>query len=166
MSDSGIQTTQTLDNINTLLTITNEPEMLNRISKNIQIIIQIFNSFKSKLNFGQISNKDINQIIETLKFIDNLNLFMEDNDVNRFKLKMGEIRDLLNKYNYDFKDSIIKQINYTEMTIINHRKLFFRNMYFNNHQGLSSEIETELDQVYKEINSILDFLSKCKIYFG
>ena len=149
MSDSGIQTTQTLDNINTLLTITNEPEMLNRISKNIQIIIQIFNSFKSKLNFGQISNKDINQIIETLKFIDNLNLFMEDNDVNRFKLKMGEIRDLLNKYNYDFKDSIIKQINYTEMTIINHRKLFFRNMYFNNHQGLSSEIETELDQVYK-----------------
>ena len=32
---------------------------------------------------------------------------------------------------------------------INHRNNFYRKMYFNNHKGLSEEIENELDQVNK-----------------
>ena len=150
MSDSGNQFNQSLDNINSLLAITNEQEMSQKISQNIPILFQIFNSFKTKLNYGQIiTPNDISKVIEALKFVDNLNLFIEENEVRKFKDKMMEIRDLLKKRNYDFKDSILKQINYTEMTIISHKKLYFRDLYFNNHEGLSDEIKNELDQVYK-----------------
>ena len=86
---------------------------------------------------------------KALKFVDNLNLFMDEIDVRKFKDKMSEIREILKRRNYDFKETILKQINYTEMTIIYHKKLYFRNLYFNNHKGLSDEIENEIDQVYK-----------------
>ena len=149
MSDSGNQFNQSLDNINSLLAITNEQEMSQKISQNIPILFQIFNSFKTNLNYGQVTSNDHSIVIEALKFVDNLNLFIEENEVRKFKDKMMEIRDLLKKRNYDFKDSILKQITYTEMTIISHKKLYFRDLYFNNHEGLSDEIKNELDQVYK-----------------
>ena len=150
MSDSGNQLNQSLDNINSLLAITNKQEMSQKITQNIPILFQIFNSFKTKLNYGQIiTQNDISKVIEALKFVDNLNLFIEENEVRKFKDKMMEIRDLLRKRNFDFKESILKQITYTEMTIISHKKLYFRDLYFNNHEGLSDEIKNELDQVYK-----------------
>ena len=40
-------------------------------------------------------------------------------------------------------DSIANQIQYTELTIINYRNSLYRDMYFNNHKGLSDEIEKE-----------------------
>ena len=127
MSNSGNQLNQSLDNINSLLAITNEQEMSQKISQNIPILFQIFNSFKTKLNYGQlITQNDISKVIEALKFVDNLNLFIEENEVRKFKDKMMEIRDLLRKRNFDFKESILKQITYTEMTIISHKKLYFR----------------------------------------
>ena len=113
MSDSGNQFNQSLDNINSLLAITNEQEMSQKISQNIPILFQIFNSFKTNLNYGQVTSNDHSKVIEALKFVDNLNLFIEENEVRKFKDKMMEIRDLLKKRNYDFKDSILKQINYT-----------------------------------------------------
>ena len=147
MSDSGTQFYQSLDSIDSLLAITNEQEMSKKISQNLPKIFQIFSSFKNKLNFGQVTNNDINQIIGALKFVDTLNLFMEEIDVNKLKDKMKEIRDLLN-YFYDFKDIILKQINYTEMTIIYYNKLRFRNLYFHDHIGLCNEIENEINHVY------------------
>ena len=148
MSDSGTQY-QTLDKINTLLAIANEQEMSQKISQNIPILFQLFNSFKTRLSFGQITLNDKEKVTEALKFVDTLNLFMEENDVRKFKDKMMEIRDLSKRRNYEYKEDILKKITYTEMTIINHKKLYFRNLYFNNHIGLSNEIENELDQVYK-----------------
>ena len=149
MSDSGNQIYQQIDSINSLLSITSEQEMSQKISQNIPIIFQIFFSFKNKLLYNQVNQNDISQVTEALKFVDNLNLFMEELDVRKFKDKMAEIRDILRKRNYDFKEAILKKINYTEMTIIYHKKLYFRNLYFNNHKGLSEEIESEIDQVYK-----------------
>ena len=149
MSDSGIQLYQQIDSINSLLSITSEQEMSQKISQNIPKIFQIFNSFKNKLIYSQINSNDISQVTEALKFVDNLNLFMDEIDVRKFKDKMSEIREILKRRNYDFKETILKQINYTEMTIIYHKKLYFRNLYFNNHKGLSDEIENEIDQVYK-----------------
>jgi hypothetical protein len=149
MSDSGNQLYQQIDNINSLLSITTEQEMSQKISQNIPKIFQIFLSFKNKLIYNQVNSNDISQFTEALKFVDNLNLFMEEQDVRKFKDKMAEIRDILRKRNYDFKETILKQINYTEMTIIYHKKLYFRNLYFNNHKGLCEEIESEIDQVYK-----------------
>ena len=147
MSDSGTQFYQSLDSIDSLLAITNGQEMSEKISQNLPKIFDIFSSFKNKLNFGKVTNNDINQIIGALKFVDTLNLFMEDKDVNLLKDKMKEIRDLLN-YFYDFKDIILKQINYTEMTIIYYNKLRFRNLYFHDHIGLCNEIENEINHVY------------------
>ena len=152
MVDSGNQTSffsKSLDNINSILSINNEFEMSQKISANIPKIFQIFYSFKTKLYSNYVNENDIDQIIEALKFVDNLNLFMEESDVKKFKEKMGEITYILKKRNYDFKDTIIDQIDYTKMTIINHRNDFYRNKYFNDHKGLSEEIEKELDQVNK-----------------
>ena len=123
--------------------------MSKKISENNPVIYQILISFKSKLNCTQINNDDYDQIMEALKFIDNLNLFMEDNDIRRFEDKMNEISNILKKRNYSFRDAVLRQINYTEMTIINYRKLDFRNLFFNNHAKLTEEIEREIDQVYK-----------------
>ena len=149
MSDSGNQLNQSLDKINYLLSITSEQEMSQKIYKNIPILFQIFNSFKTKLNFNQITSIDIDKVIEALKFVDTLNLFMEENEVRKFKEKMMEIKDLFKRRNYDFREEILRRITYTEMTIINHRKLYFRNLYFNDHVRLSEEIENDLNQVYK-----------------
>ena len=149
MSDSGIQLNQSLDKINYVLSITTEQEMSQKIYKNIPILFQIFNSFKTKLNFGQVTSNDIDKVIEALKFVDTLNLFMEENEVRKFKEKMMEIKELFKRRNYDFREEILRRINYTEMTIINHRKLYFRNLYFNDHIRLSEEIENDLNQVYK-----------------
>ena len=149
MSDSGIQLNQSLDKINYVLSITTEQEMSQKIYKNIPILFQIFNSFKTKLNFGQVTSNDIDKVIEALKFVDTLNLFMEENEVRKFKEKMMEIKELFKRRNYDFREEILRRITYTEMTIINHRKLYFRNLYFNDHIRLSEEIENDLNQVYK-----------------
>ena len=154
MSDSGNQSSyysqsQSLDNINSILSIKNEQEMFQRISLNIPKIFHIFSSFKTKLYNSQINQNDINQISEALKFVDNLNLFMGEIDVKKFKEKMEDIDSLIRKRNYNFKDTILRQIKYTAMTIIYHRKNEYQKMYFNNHEGLSKEIENELDQVYK-----------------
>ena len=130
MSDSGIQLYQQIDSINSLLSITSEQEMSQKISQNIPKIFQIFNSFKNKLIYSQINSNDISQVTEALKFVDNLNLFMDEIDVRKFKDKMSEIREILKRRNYDFKETILKQINYTEMTIIYHKKLYFRNLIF------------------------------------
>ena len=155
MVDSGNQSSffsQSLDNINSILSINNEYEMTQKISANIPKIFQIFYSFKTKLYSNYISENDINQIREALKFVDNLNLFMEESDVRKFKEKMVEISSILKKRNYDFKGTLLQKIGYTEMTIINHRNYFYRNKYFNDHKGLSEEIEKELDLVNKGNN--------------
>ncbi len=124
MSYSGNQASfysQSLDDIASILSIKNEQEMSQKISQNIPKIFDIFYSFKTKLYSNQVNQNDINQIIEALKFVDNLNLFMEEIDVKKFKDKMGEITSILRKRNnYYFKDTITYQIQYTEMTLINH----------------------------------------------
>ena len=114
--DSGSQPSffsQSLDNINTILSIKTENEMSQKISANIPKIFQIFQSFKNKLYSNYITDNDIKQIIEALKFVDNLNLFMEESDVKKFKERMGEITSILQKRNYDFKDEILHTIQYT-----------------------------------------------------
>ena len=62
---------------------------------------------------------------------------------------MEDIDSLIRKRNYNFKETISRQIKYSAMTIIYHRKNEYQKMYFNSHEGLSKEIESELDQVYK-----------------
>ena len=152
MVDSGNQTSffsQSLDDIDSMLSINNEYEMNQKIAANIPKIYQIFDSFKSNLFNNYVTKNDINQLKEALKFFDTLNLFMEETDVRRFKEKMGEIVSILKKRNYDFKETLLHLIIYTEMTTINHRNNFYRNKYFYDHKGLSEEIENELDQVNK-----------------
>ena len=153
MSYSGNQSSyysQSLDNIKSLLSITNEQEMFQKISINIPKIFEIFNSFKSKLYSNQVTQSDISQMTEALKFVDNLNLFMNEIDVRKFKGKMGEISTILQKKSYDiYYKRLDDTIQYTEMTIINHRNHFYLDMYFNNRKALSEEIERELDQVTK-----------------
>ena len=156
MSDSRNQISyhsQSLDNINSILQIKTEEEMVQKISLNIPKIYQIFKLFKTKFYNNQINQNDIGQIIEALKFFDNLNLFIEEIDIKNIKDKMEELELILKKRNYnEFYDKILNQIKYTLMTIIYHRKTEYRKMYFNNHIGISEEIEIELEQVNKMNN--------------
>ena len=139
-----------LDNINSILAIKNEDELTKKISYNIPKISKIFEYFQYKISYNQqITQNDTNQIMDALKFVDTLNLFMEESDVKKFKDQMEYIKDNLSKRNWEFKDQIKGQIKYTEMTIINHRKNFYKNLYFYNSKDLSEEIEKELEQVNK-----------------
>jgi hypothetical protein len=138
-----------LDDIKSILSIKNEQDMSQKISQNIPKVINIFNSFKSKLYNNNVNQNDTNQLLEALKFVDNLNLFMEELDVKKFKDKMNEINSIIVKRKYEFTNLINNRIQYTEMTLINYRKDFYQHMYFNNHKELSDEIEKELDQVHK-----------------
>ena len=78
--DSGNQNSyysQSLDSINSILSITKEQEMSQKISNNLPKLYHIFSSFKTKLYNSQLINpNDINQISEALKFVDNLNLYL------------------------------------------------------------------------------------------
>ena len=114
MSVSGNQISyysQSLDNINSLLQIQTEQEMFKKISLNIPQIYQIFKSFKSKFYNNQINQNDISQIMEALKFVDNLNLFMEEIDVKNFRDKMEEFELILQKRNYNkFYENVLNQL--------------------------------------------------------
>ena len=60
--------------------------MTQKISNNLPSLYHIFSSFKTKL-YNQVTQNDINQITEALKFVDTLNLFMSEMDIQRFKEK-------------------------------------------------------------------------------
>ena len=133
--------------------IRDQKEMDFLISNNIQNIFIIFNSFIKKLRNGfHISKNEISSCIEALIFVDHFNLFMDDSKVISLLNCIEDINSYISSKNYmDFesRNAIIEQIKYTKMTIINHNKKYFRELYFKNPGQLPEIINSELDQVNK-----------------
>ena len=133
--------------------IRDQKEMDSLISINIKNIFIIFNTFINKLRNGfHISKNDISSCIDALIFVDHFNLFMDDSKVLSLLKCIDDINSYIGSKNYmdfDSRNSIIEQIKYTKMTIINHNKKYFRELYFKNPGQLPEIINSELDQVNK-----------------
>ena len=142
----------TLKDFEQLLLINDEEEMNIEISDNYPKITKFFNNILQRLKKGIIPEKEINSFIYALKFIDNLNLFIDDKTLDKFSNLMKEIYSKVKnnkKIDYESKDHIIQRIEYTELTFITHRKKFYKDIFFNNPNKITKEINEELKKVNK-----------------
>lgn len=137
--------------IEDILKLTDPFEMDARIAKNSTNILSIFQKFQNKLYENtEILKDEIDLLIHCLKFVDTLNLFMPNQTISILLRYMNEIYDVVCMLNnFDSKDQIIKQIKYTEMTVIYLKKKTFKNLFFTDGKALAKEIEYNLEQVNK-----------------
>ena len=163
MSDSGnslnirknysLYPYQSLDSVDSILSIKNEKEMENKIYSNVSKIIIFFDNFIEKLksnNSNTISDHENNFCIQSLLFVDNLNLFINDSKMKTIIYDMREIEELIKRKNFFMnKEEILGRIKYTEMTLIYHKKNYYRSLYFNNPKEIAIELDSELNQVNK-----------------
>lgn len=140
-----------VDKIDDILRISDSFEMDQRIAKNAGNIIKIFQHFKNNLYKSISFTKDeIDYFIHCLKFVDTLNLFMNTQTLSTLRRYMCEIYDVAYMTpNLEYKELIIKQIKYTEMTVIDLKKKLFKHLYFGEPKHLALEIEKNLEQVIK-----------------
>ena len=141
-----------LDKIEDILNIQTQDEMDFKISKNIINLNKIFQNFKKKTKFENnlYSNEEIDNFIYALKFVDTLNLFMQNQTITHLLNDMNEISDnVQNLSNFEYKDTILKKIKYTEMTVIYLKKRTFKNLYFGDRRTLGEMIESNLQLVTK-----------------
>ena len=140
-----------VDKIEDILRISDSFEMDQRIAKNAGNIIKIFQHFKNNLYKSVSFTKDeIDYFIYCLKFVDTLNLFMNTQTLSTLRRYMCEIYDVAYMTpNLEYKELIIKQIKYTEMTVIDLKKKLFKHLYFGEPKHLALEIEKNLEQVIK-----------------
>ena len=142
-----------LDDFEQLLLIYDEKVMNSKILNNFPRLTKFFKNILQRINEEYIPEREINSFIYSLKFIDNLNLFIDDTKLKTFKNYMKEINSKLKKnknINYESKDRIIERIKYTELTFIKTNKEYFKNLYFNNPNEIAKEIEYELEKVNKK----------------
>jgi hypothetical protein len=149
-------TLECLEKIDDLLTLTDPAEMDNKIFKNTQIITKHLKSFSSKLyEHFDLTQNEIDTLIYCLKFIDTLNLFMNNHTID-FLLKITcEIHDLVCFIsNFNSRGEIIKRVKYTEKSIIFYKKKIYKNLFFTDSDTLGSEIEKCLEAIYQ--NGVID----------
>ena len=144
-----------IDNLDTIYKIDNEKEMTSVLSDNLFKVKTNLNNILKRINERYILEYEVNICIDNLKFIDNLNLFIDVLTLNEFSDKMSKIDSKLNSIkgiNNKAKSSILQSIKYTKMVFITHRKDFYKNLYFNKPDEISKEIENELKAVNKNGN--------------
>ena len=140
-----------LDKIEDILLLRNPDDMDNKINKNMENVNNIFYSFLKKVSYdGNIfSKEEIDNFIYALKFVDTLNLFIQNQTLKILLDYMKSIYDNVKKLNnnFEYKELILKKIKYTEMTVIFYKKRIFKNLYFGDGRVLGKEIENKLEYV-------------------
>jgi len=140
-----------LDKIEDILLIRNPDDMDNKINKNIENVKNIFYSFLKKVSYdgNNFSKEEIDNFIYALKFVDTLNLFIQNHTFKILLDYMKSIFDNVKKLNnnFEYKELILKKIRYTEMTEIFYKKRIFKNLYFGDSRLLGKEIEMKLEYV-------------------
>lgn len=148
-SNSTSIRTEHIDKIEDMLAICDPTEMDTRIFKNTLNISRILKTFYRKLsdNF-HISKEETEVLLYCLKFVDMLNIFMNQQSIDSLNKIIYDINELvLMINNIDSKDIILKKIRYTEMTVIYYKKKMFKNLFFGDGNALGQEIERCLDMV-------------------
>ena len=140
-----------VDKINDMLSISVQSQMDERISKNTINIIKIFQYFQNNVYDGtSVTKEEVDKLIHCLKFVDTLNLFMPNQAIYTLMKYMFEIYDIFSMVKgMEAKEQILKQIKYTEMTVITLKKKIFKQLYFGDPKLLANEIEHNLEMVNK-----------------
>ena len=145
-----------IENYESILLIKEEKEMMSIISSAFDNIKTILKNILDRIKEQYIPVKEKNILLDTLKFIDNLNLFIDENTLKEFSKLMKKISSKLNNYKIKrirkkTKNEIIAQIDFTELTFIKHRKSFYEKLFFkeNNQNDIIKEIENDLQNVIK-----------------
>ena len=145
---------QKIKNYKSLLLIKEENEMNSIISSTFDDIRNILNKILDRIKAQFIPFKEKNKLLDTLKFIDNLNLFIDDSILDEFSGLMKDISSELKSYkrkkmNKEIRNEIIAQIDFTELTFIKHRKSSYKKLFFkeNNQNEIIKEIENDLQKV-------------------
>ena len=145
---------QKIKNYKSLLLIKEENEMNSIISSTFDDIRNILNKILDRIKTQFIPFKEKNKLLDTLKFIDNLNLFIDDSILDEFSGLMKDISSELKSYkrkkmNKEIRNEIIAQIDFTELTFIKHRKSSYKKLFFkeNNQNEIIKEIENDLQKV-------------------
>ena len=116
-----------IDDFEQLLLIDDEQEMDTRLLNDYPKIIKYFNNILQRLKKKYIPKGEINSFIYALKFIDNLNLFIDDMKIKEFSNLMEEINSILTSNNninieHNSRNYAIERIEYTKNTFINYLK--------------------------------------------
>ena len=75
---------------------------------------------------------------------------MQNQTLTHLLNDMNEIAEnVQNLSNFEYKDTILKKIKYTEMTVIYLKKRTFQNLYFGDRRSLAEMIEANLQLVTK-----------------
>jgi len=140
---------EAIDKIDDLLLISQITEMESRIHKNCLAILKIMKNFQNKLfNNYELKKEEIENFIYCLKFIDTLNIFMNNSMIDSM-LKLTE--DLTNLIHSNTllknKDDLLHKIQYAEKSIVYFKKKTFKNVYFSDTSNLYKEIEKSLNSI-------------------
>ena len=143
---------QEIDDFKKILLINNEEEMDSIISKNFSKIKTILNNILGKLNKKFILKTEIYDFVNILKFIDNLNLFFDDEMFDEISKFMKEIKAKINsikRLDYETKKYVFDTIKYTELTYITYKKEYYKKLFFNYPNKIIKAIENDLNKVNK-----------------
>lgn len=145
---------EALDSIDDILALSDPTQMDNLIFKNTINISKILRIFYKKLcdNF-HITKEESDLLIYCLKFIDTLNLFMINQSISSLLKIIYDINEIVSMINtLENKETILKKIKYTDMTVIYYRKKLFKSLFFGDGFVLGKEIENALDLVSQSGN--------------
>ena len=136
-----------IDSIKDVLALNNQNLIENKIFENTNNIINFLKDIDNKLyEEFNLNLEEVNLLIKCLKFVDTLNLFMNQAFINNIVKLMYSINDSIITVNMVSKDLIIYQIRYTEKSLIYYRKAFFKNLFFQNDQAIFEKFDEILDE--------------------
>lgn len=143
-----------IDPIDKIILIKDQVELENKIFENTINIIKFLKNIDNKLyEEFNLSQNEIKLFIKCLKFIDTLNLFMNQASINNISKILFNINDSLNLINnISSKEDIIYQIRYTEKSFIYYKKAYFKSLFFNDEKTIYESFNEILDE-----NSLYDF---------
>ena len=144
-----------IDNYEKILRMNKENQMNSIISSNFNDIKAILNNILLRIKKKYLPDNEKYILIDTLRFIDNLNIFIDDSVLNEFSNLMTEIKSKLIKSQYkginkETKNDIIYQIDYTKLTLITYKKEIYKKLFFNQNDNIIKEIENDLEEVIKD----------------
>jgi hypothetical protein len=138
-----------MDKIEDVLGINDSNEMDSRMFMNVLSITKILKVYNKKLSDNFTLNKEeIEILLYSLKFIDTLNLFINNQALQGILKSIDDIHELVNMINnLPQQEDVLKQIKYTQKSIIYFKKKNFRNLFFGDGVILGEELEKCLSQV-------------------
>ena len=123
-----------ISSIDDVLKINNATDLDFKIFESTITIIKYYKALYQKLEIAYEMKPDEEQFfIDTIKFVDTLNLFMNQSSINCIVNYLEAINNLVYDFpNIEMRDNLLWRIKYTLKAIIFYKKFFFKNLFFQN----------------------------------